>query len=359
VAFFINSKEIIMRNILCFILLILICSCKSSVVDKSNKNDRILQIGFGSCQNQTVALPLLSKISDSKLDFFIYLGDNIYSDTYDIKVLEKNYEILNNNKDFKNLKKTTPLYATWDDHDYGYNDKGRHYPLKAESKKLFVNFWNIPQDSNRNNHDGIYGSDYFTYGNKKIQLIYLDTRTFRDDLLLNNPKNTAFKNDYIPNQNTDSTFLGRDQWNWLEKELSQKADLRIIASSNQFSHTYNGYESWTNVPHEQQKFINLIAKTKANGVLFISGDVHWGEISKMNTSTTYPIFDITSSGITQTWPSIEPNENRLGVSVPQNNYGIIKFYYEQKDPTIEMELLDINGSVNKQIIKLSDIEFKP
>lgn len=326
--------------------------------EKEKDTTLFARFGFGSCQLQRAELPLLKKADSLKLDFFVYLGDNIYSDTYTLSVLDSNYQVLAKNPNFQLLKKSTPLYAVWDDHDYGYNDSGRHYPLKKESKELFMNFWEIPSSSNRYGHDGIYGSEYLQFGDKTLQLIFLDTRTFRDDLVRNNPPQNGFKNDYIPNQNRDSTFLGKAQWAWLETELTHKADLRIIASSNQFAHEYNGWESWTNVPHEQQKCINLIAKTKANGVIFLSGDVHWGEISKMPTLKTYPIYDVTSSGITETWPSTEPNKYRIGPVIPQNNIGSIKYFYNQKDPTIEMELIDIKGVVNKHSIKWSELTFK-
>lgn len=352
-----------MRSLVALFLFIsiLLIGCKREKnglvnnLEKVKDTTAFAQFGFGSCQIQTAKLPLLKKADSLKLDFFVYLGDNIYSDTYKLSVLDSNYQVLAKNPDFQLLKKSTPLYATWDDHDYGYNDSGRHYPLKKESKELFLKFWEIPSTADRYKHDGIYDVVYFNYGDKILQLILLDTRTFRDNLVLNKPAKKGFKNDYIPNQNADSTFLGKEQWLWLEKELRKKADLRIVASSNQFGHEYNGYESWTNVPHEQQKFIDLIAKTKANGVLFISGDVHWGEISKMPTDKTYPIYDVTSSGITETWHDTEPNKYRIGDVIPQNNIGRIKFYYNQNDPTIEMELIDIKGVVNRQTIKLSEI----
>ncbi|KAI3902231.1 hypothetical protein MKX01_015395 [Papaver californicum] len=36
-----------------------------------------------------------------------------------------------------------------------------------------------------------------------------------------------------------------------------------------------------------------------NGVFFISGDVHFGDITRYDCGTGYPLYDITSSGITQ------------------------------------------------------------
>ena len=43
---------------------------------------------------------------------------------------------------------------------------------------------------------------------------------------------------------------------------SRPSDLRIIGSSNQFSHEYNGRESWTNFPFERQRMIGLIRRTE-------------------------------------------------------------------------------------------------
>ena len=138
----------------------------------------------------------------------------------------------------------------------------------------------------------------------------------------------------------------------------EAADVRIIASSNQFSHEYNGWESWTNVPHEQERMIQLIQKTKANGVVFISGDVHWGEISKKNWSNGYPIYDVTSSGLIQTWPNLEPNKNRIGPAVPQNNIGLIEIGKHNESIIIGMAIIDSTKlPVANAHISLSDISF--
>ena len=60
--------------------------------------------------------------------------------------------------EYKKLKKSTPIIATWDDHDYGMNDVGRHYEKKEQSKKIFLKFFNEPMNSERRKHEGIYTS---------------------------------------------------------------------------------------------------------------------------------------------------------------------------------------------------------
>ena len=303
----------------------------------------IQKIAFGSCGHQDKPQPILQHVISHSPDLFIYLGDNIYGDTRNMKKLKNKYEKLGNKNNFKHLTAITKVLAIWDDHDFGENDAGRHFPFKEASKEIFLDFWKEADTSSRRDHPGIYHSLLFGPPNKRVQVILLDTRTFRDNLVLNHNE-PMYKNDYKPNPSTDSTLLGKEQWRWLEQTLKIPADLRIIASSIQFSHEYNGYESWTNIPHERERMAKLIKTTGANGVVFISGDVHWGEISKLDIPDQYPIYDITSSGITQTWDSPMPNKNRLGNVVMENNFGLIVINWEHP-VTISMQIIDITNTV--------------
>ena len=103
--------------------------------------------------------------------------------------------------------------------------------------------------------------------------------------------------------------------------------------------------------------LELIKNTRANGVVFISGDVHWGEISKLVTDDLYPIYDITSSGLTQTWPNTEPNKNRIGKVERKNNFGMVVF--ELKDsPSLTFILKNKNGKTKvKHQLPLTELLF--
>jgi alkaline phosphatase D len=153
--------------------------------------------------------------------------------------------------------------------------------------------------------------------------------------------------------------LGKEQWEWLRKTLLEPAELRIVMSSIQFGITYNGWEAWANFPIEKQRFMDLIKETKANGVIFISGDVHSADISKQPVEAGYPIYDITSSGITQEWANVEANDNRIaGVPFSPNNAGIIKIDWKQEDPLIQFRIIDVNGAeVKGHEVRLSELRF--
>ncbi len=345
-----------MKRLFYALSLIILFLTPDSVTSQST-DSIISKIAFGSCSHQDKPQPILDLIVQYKPDLFIYLGDNIYGDTRKMDKLQKKYNKLAAKPEFQALKKTCTVLATWDDHDYGENDAGRHYPFKAESKELFLKFWNEPEDSERRKHEGIYHSIIFGPEEKRVQIILLDTRTFRDNLVKTKGK-IIFMNDYQPNENKDSTFLGHEQWKWLEEQLKLPAELRIIASSTQFSHEYNGWESWTNVPHEQKRMTDLIKSTNANGVLIISGDVHWGEISKLDVEGQYPLYDVTSSGITQTWDKIAPNKNRIGDAIAENNYGVIEIDWTKPTPEIDLKLFDIENKLRSSVhLSLTDLSF--
>jgi alkaline phosphatase D len=322
------------------------------------------KIGFGSCGNQDIPQPVLSLASKQGLDAFVFVGDNIYGDTDNMDTLTNKYKRWADQSHYQDLLKSTKIFATWDDHDYGQNDTGKHYPYKEESKKIFMNHFKISDEHEMNKHEGIYHTNYLNVGEKKIQFIMLDLRTFRNDLLKYDPKVSLprkkyfYNLDYVPHPSKDSLMVGEAQWKWLAQELKKPADLRLICSGSQFGIEFNGYEAWANFPHEQQRMLDLIRDTKANGVLFLTGDVHYAEISKLTNPGAYPIYDITSSGITSKWDFPTLNSNRIEGPVMENHFGLISINWEN-DPVIKMEIIDefSNHRVEYEV-KLSDISFK-
>ena len=166
------QKSILVKIVL-FTLL-----CSSQINSQTKK--KISKIAFGSCSNQSSSLPIFNNIVNHDPDLFIFLGDNIYGDTQDMDKLKSKYERLLSKDSYIHLKKNVPIIATWDDHDYGLNDAGKNYPLKEASKEIFLDAFDEPKNSERRNHKGIYHSyEYGALGNK-VQVILLDTRTFRD-----------------------------------------------------------------------------------------------------------------------------------------------------------------------------------
>lgn len=346
-------------NIFQQLLLAIVTVCS---VGCSNDKVSVTKIAFGSCGYQDDPQPVLSLAAEQQPAAFIFLGDNIYGDTYSMDTLRNKYIRWMAQPDFKRLDSSTTIFATWDDHDFGRNDAGKWYPYKKESKEIFMEFFKEPANSERRKHDGIYKTEYIQQGDKTIQVLLLDVRTFRSDVLLYDtaaklPRDHYFyRPDYKPHVSTDSSLLGEEQWKWLGEELKKPADLRLICSGSQFAIEYNGYEAWANFPHEQKKMLELIKLTKANGVLFLTGDVHYAEISRLEEPGLYPLYDVTASGITSTWDFATLNKNRIEGPVMDNHYGLLTIEWI-KDPVIKMEIIDkfrntrIEYTINKSQIQ--------
>ena len=344
-----------------FVLFVLIC--QSSSGESVRRSDTTYTIAFGSCGKQDKALPILNDVVKHQPDVFIFLGDNIYGDTEDMEVLRRKYEQLGSKASFQNLKKHIEILATWDDHDYGQNDVGINYPHKEASKALFLEFFEEPKDSERFQREGIYQSVYRQVGDKTVQIILLDGRTFRDDLLTvesqeGKDRRYFYHLDYARHTDPAKAFLGEQQWAWLETELRKPADFRVIASGTQFGIEYNGYEAWANYPHEQERFVQLIKKTQANHLIFISGDVHYAEISKFEHPDTYPLYDITSSGLSETWLFAAPNTNRIEGPIMDNHFGLLTIDFSEDGPSVMAEIWDFRGNQRVEYsIPFDEISF--
>ena len=240
---------------------------------ENEKNTPLSRILFGSCAKQDRPIPIFKTVLAQQPELFLFLGDNIYADTTDVDVMRAKYAKLKANRFFAKLTTSCPILATWDDHDYGANDAGAEYTRRVESQRVFVDFWGDPPDSPRRKRPGIYLSRTFGPKGKRVQILLLDTRYFRGPLKKGKRR---VGGPYVPDNDPDVTMLGEAQWNWLEQQLKKPAEVRILVSSIQCVAESAGQETWSNLPQQRKRLFDLITKTKAEGVLIVSGDRHWG-----------------------------------------------------------------------------------
>lgn len=314
--------------------------------------NQINRLCFGSCAHQARQQYLLKDITKQKPDLMVYLGDNIYADTRNMHQMRIKYGILSCKPEFRSLLQNTHVIATWDDHDYGWDDAGIEYPMKKESKETFLEFWNEPKNSERFKHDGVYASYYYGDSTHRVQIILLDLRSFRTAML-------GKENHYEPNSDIHAAMMDSSEWSWLRRELLKPARIRIIGSSTQFASEHNGWETWANFPLEQQRMFDLIRDVKASGVLFISGDVHYAELSMQQKPGLYPIYDMTSSGITQVQPKPRSNQFRLGDPINTRNFGRIDIDWSKADPIILIRGFDWQAKERIiHTIPLSELQFR-
>lgn len=313
----------------------------------SSNYDQI-KIGFGSCLKQDKPMPIFQSIKKDNFNLFLMLGDNVYGDTERSDLMELKLAYKKQKENFKSQKFNFPFEAIWDDHDYGLNDAGREYPSKTKSKDLFLDFWNVPMNDIRRNREGLYHEKLISLGDKKLQLIFLDTRSFRDNLLKTDEYGSPGKERYIPNQDSTLTILGYEQWSWLQEKLNTGCDFRIIISSIQFLPIGHGWESWNNFPYERLKLIKMIENSTIKNTIFISGDRHRGGFYKKPVKKGYNIYEITSSSLNASFPNKEEyGPLRLGKTYIEENYGSISISSSKGE--VLVDLMNIKGETLKSI----------
>ena len=121
-------------------------------------------------------------------------------------------------------------------------------------------------------------------------------------------------------------MLGAAQWTWLENQLRQPADLRLIASSIQVMPTVHGWEAWSRMPAERDRLFSLIETAGASGVVFLSGDRHTSFIYEEDGILPYEANELTASSLNVSFAteSDEVDIRQVGAGAPEENYGIVE-----------------------------------
>ncbi|MEM9250748.1 MAG: alkaline phosphatase D family protein [Planctomycetota bacterium] len=315
----------------------------------------LTRIAFGSCFNQTGGyndaqrandFNPFTAVLDDRPDLFLFIGDNMYADLdrrerpVTIDDIHTAYAELAARPGFAALYAEVPILATWDDHDFGLNDAGVELPFKADSQAALLDFFGDPADSPRRSRDGVYGAWAFGPPGRRTQVILLDTRFFRSPMVV---EQIDGRRHYVPNDDPAATVLGDEQWRWLEAKLREPADLRLIASSIQVVAGEHRFEKWANFPLQRQRLFDLITETQANGVVFLTGDRHHWELSADRVDASYPLFDLTSSGLNQGSPSVnrEPNRHRIGSDFAYRhpNFGTVEIDWGTSPPIVTLSIL--------------------
>ena len=314
--------------------------------------DEIQRIAFGSCSHQDKPQPIWQEVLAAEPDLFIFLGDNIYGDSDDPDVLSAKYETLYRQSGIQTLLETTDVIATWDDHDYGRNDAGKEYPSKEASRKVMLDFFGEPTDSERRTRDsGIYTSYLYGEEGRRVQVILLDLRWNRTALVevldpeKRRARDAANRGPYDVSLSATAEMLGEQQWLWLEEQLQIDVDLRLIGSSIQLLAEFTGWETWANYPKDRQRFFELIETYQREPIVILSGDVHWSEFSRIDeTANGWPLLEVTSSGLTEEWKEISPNRHRVGDAFAVANFGLLEIDWSGELPSIEVFIRDVSGA---------------
>lgn len=277
---------------------------------------------------------IFSSIHADDPDMMVWLGDNIY-----LREVDWNSKtgIYHRNTHTRALPELQPLlasthhYAIWDDHDYGPNDSDRSYWDKDITLQAFKDFWANP-NYGVGGTEGITGT--FFWGD--CQFFMMDDRWYR-----------------APRHGTGQYF-GDEQMTWLLDALRySNASYKFICNGGQVINDAAVFENYAQFPAERQTLLDSIDKYNVKGVVFLTGDRHHSEISRMQTADGDVFYDITSSALTSTTTPHpdEPNNYRIpGSMIGVRNYALISVTGPLNDRKCKVVFKDAKGVVLNEYV---------
>jgi len=289
---------------------------------------------------------ILNDIYQRAPDFMLWLGDNVYlreADWNSRTGIFYRYTHTRSVPEMQAMLGSMHHYAIWDDHDFGPNDSDRSFPMKKTTEEAFKLFFANPNYIFDEGTTGMFqwaDCDFFLLDNR-----YWRTPNKRDDI-------------------EKHQILGERQIEWLLDALvNSYAPFKFVVMGGEFLNPAQEYERYAHyAPAERQIIINAIEKLKINGVVFITGDVHYTELSKIDLKEGYPLYDFTISPLTSAANGHKIADNPLqieGSLITQRNYAQINVFGNREERALKLSVFSTDGALLwEKVIKAADLKFQ-
>ena len=199
-------------------------------------------------------------------------------------------------------KKLTPIFASWDDHDYGQNNGDGSYPHKKMARTLFRKLFPLGESS-------LGPGNSFAFSGWNTTFIFTDNRTFR---------------------NLDKTYglWGFLQQNWVVSQIKSSKNPVWLIDGGQFFGAYHPFESFEKgFPKNFKSFLDQVKNVSSskNPVTFFSGDRHVTELMKISSDVLgYSTWEITSSPFySKLYPRKKPLPNKRRLYHLDNKHNFV------------------------------------
>ena len=237
----------------------------------------ITRLAVGSCAREEEGdRAVWSRMASLEPHAVVLLGDTPYIDSTDLAVQRGRYGEFVAVAELTDLLRNHPLYATWDDHDFGRNDTDGLLDGKENARQAFLEYHANP--SYGYGAEGIYTS--FRMGG--IEVFLLDTRWFAGT-------------DRSPIAD-GPTMLGARQWEWLRDGLrASDAPFKLLASGL----IWNGAvrpgkpDHWDSYPAEKEALFRFLGEERISGVVLAGGDIHRTRVLR------YPTEEVVGYALTE------------------------------------------------------------
>jgi alkaline phosphatase D len=289
-------------------------------------------------------LDIFSTMNKDTNDGMIWLGDNVYYllETRKEKLMVRRMTKIRKKKDkLSDFISSTPQYAIWDDHDFGPNNSDGSFENKFASERVFKSFWPNPYDST------LREGNYCYVSKGDVDIFLMDDRFFSKKW---------------------ESMLGETQLQWLLAKLkSSTASFKLICIGNQVINPNTSGETYSKFITEYHKLLEYIKNMKIEGVLFVSGDRHHGNLQMLSQPDMYPLYNFTTSPLTSwlnpqntsKWENANPKVIS-GTQVNDYNYGKIIVTGTQDNRILTIQSKSASGKIYWEYrIAETELKFQP
>ncbi|MBK9386974.1 MAG: alkaline phosphatase D family protein [Planctomycetes bacterium] len=307
------------------------------------------RVAFGSCARVAYdrVQPIWNAVQAVHPELFFWLGDNIYGDALDPRVLAQEYKMQRAVASLQPLLPSVAQLAIWDDHDFGLNDYDRRHPRKREALEVLARHWANPPMGTPE-----APGCFFAYSYGGVDFFFLDGRSYRD-----------------PNGAADGpakTMLGTAQLAWLQERLrSSRAAFKILACGSGWSAAKGpGGDSWASFLHERDALFDFVREASIEGVVLLSGDTHVSELNAIPASARggYDLYDLVSSPLAQvaetSWRKRRPELRIRPVHDRGESFGVLDFDLTLEDPRLVFTPFDRGGRAASEPFELRASELR-
>ena len=290
----------------------------------------------------------------------LQLGDNTYYNIPDVTEHQQYFFHRRHSRpEYKRLIASVPVYAIWDDHDFGGNDSiggaDKWSPAWKHEIVLpqFMFNFNNPYYGGGKEHPGCW----FDFSVGDVDFFLIDGRYYRTDPQKPNP-----------------SMLGPVQLEWLLGKLrASTATFKILASpvpwafgtkgGSQQSATFGtvpgAQDTWEGFPDERETIFSLIEENRIEGVYLISADRHRSDAWLIKRPNAYDLYEASTSHLTKN--STHPQMPKAIFSIlGKPAFGLLTIDTTLADPQITYDVMKIDGEKAASLtVKLSQLRFAP
>ncbi len=276
---------------------------------------------------------IFAVIEKMKPDALLWLGDNTYlreADYFTRTGYLKRYTHSRAIPELQSLMAGANNYAIWDDHDFGPNDASGSWIHRDLALEVFKLFWPNPSFGYRD-----MPSTFSAFNYRDCDFIMMDNRFYRSEV----------------NSQGEGQIFGRKQADRMIDLLKQsRAPFKFVLSGGQFLNTAKVYENHSNYAAERAYIIKRIEEENIKNVVFLTGDRHHSEYSRMPLSNGNTIYDFTISPLTSSANTNVKEQNEWQVEgslIQERNFAIATISGPRKERVLNFSFYSNTGKLLK------------